>query len=81
MSFESKDGPGEESLVLDFSGVEVFCCSYMPSCLAKEIHQAYDKVISIPDGDLLNRVKERLGKRNADISDVVHYAIYFDDGP
>jgi hypothetical protein len=79
MSFEAEEG--EIVLVLRFTGVEVYKCTYRSSCDVEVAAKAYSKVVTIAESDLLAHAVDKLKRHNQATSGLAHYAIYFDDGP
>lgn len=77
------EGDNDElvSLKLVFDGVEAFKCTYYKACSVELIRVAYDKVIELGSTDWFSEITERLSAVDADVPELNHLAIYFDDGP
>jgi len=65
---------------LVFDGVESFKCTYYRAC-SLEMIKAYDKVVDVGSSAWLSEIRKSLSEYEADASNLMHFRIYFDDGP
>ncbi|MEX3952773.1 hypothetical protein AB4Y40_34085 [Paraburkholderia sp. EG287B] len=79
LSLEGDDGAAKE-IVLQFSGVESYKCTFLTSCTAAMFKLAYGRLVSL-DSTWLNEVRSTGKKDKVTVDALQHLMITFDDGP
>ncbi|MEM5314793.1 hypothetical protein [Paraburkholderia sp. JHI869] len=77
--FEGDDGAAKE-IVLQFSGVESYKCTFLTSCTAAMFNLAYARLVSL-ESTWLEEVRSTGKKDRAAVDALQHLMITFDDGP
>ena len=78
-SYETEEGPNE-SRALVFRGVEAFKCTYLGARSAAML-TAYDTLVDCGVTSWLTELRENLVRAGADVGELQHMMINFDDGP
>jgi hypothetical protein len=79
--YEDEETQNNSTLTLIFDKVEAFKVTYYKACNLELIQNAYDKVISCGNTKWLQEVKNNLVTNGANTNDLLHLAVYFDEGP
>jgi uncharacterized protein YndB with AHSA1/START domain len=81
LTFEFEDDNEEmHSAELSFNDVVHYRTTYLAALRAELIHQAYDRLVELPESHELLEVMEA-AKANGKGQDYRHYRVCFDDGP
>ncbi|MCB1024490.1 MAG: hypothetical protein KDB79_08870 [Acidobacteria bacterium] len=80
-SHEGDEFGNAKKLIIRFTNVEAFKCTYFLAIEHRMVNIAYDRLVDLGDSDWLRELTGNLRQNEADTPALFHLAIFFDDGP